>query len=434
MVLSAFLLPGGYDSRAWRLEGSRAEELGQLGIAMDITKAYEAAKLDSVFIADTISAMPLLNGDVKFASPYEPMTTLAALASVTTNIGLIGTFSTTWNHPFTLARQLQSLDVLSNGRAAWNVVTSSRAEENYGTDLPSKEDRYRRAAEVVEAVTRLWAAWSDDAVITDRETGRWIDPELIQPVNFHGEFVSTEGFMNIRRSPQGAPVIVQAGQSSGGLDLGASVAEAVYTAQPDRQHSMDYYKAYKENIAKKGRNPEHTKLLPGLVPYIGDTEAEAREFRNSLQGFVDYDLHRKEFTEAYDIRLDDLELDDHIPLERFEGKNDDNTSTRFTAFRDLAVEHGYSLRELLIHRASSGGHLSLVGTASQVADTMIDWFENRACDGFSLNAPAIPVSVKQITEKLVPELQERGYFRTEYEGTTLRENLGLPIPAAWDKQ
>jgi FMN-dependent oxidoreductase (nitrilotriacetate monooxygenase family) len=432
MVLSAFLLPGGYDWRAWRLPGSRSEELGQLEIIAEIAQAYERAKLDSIFIADIVSARPLLEGDVKMGSPYEPITALSALASVTSRIGLIGTLSTTFNHPFTVARQLGALDVLSNGRAGWNIVTSSRAEENYGIEMPSKEDRYRRALEFVSVVKQLWSAWSDDAVINDRASGRWVDSALINGIEHEGEFFKVDGFTNQRRSPQGSPVLVQAGQSSGGLNLGAEVAEAVYTAQPQREKAIEYYADYKTYVASKGRKPEHTKILPGLVPYVGVTDAEAKELQNDLAQFLDFDKARSEFVTEYDLDLDDIDLDERIPVERFGDKNDDTAGTRFMAYRHLAVEEGYTLRELLVNRSSVGGHLMLSGTPSKIADTMVDWFESRACDGFSLNAPAIPSSVTQICELLVPELQSRGYFREEYEGSTLREHLGLPVPPAWD--
>lgn len=434
MVLSAFLLPGGYDWRAWRLPGSRAEELGTFDIAREIAQRYEAAKLDAVFIADIISARPLLEGDVKMGSPYEPITALSALASVTENIGLIGTLSTTFNHPFTVARQLAALDVLSNGRAGWNIVTSSRAEENYGVELPSKEDRYRRANEFVKVVKGLWSAWSDDAVIADRKTGRWVDPDLITSFEHQGEFFKVSGFTNQRRSPQGHPVLIQAGQSSGGLNLGAEIADAIYTAQPQREKAIEYYRDHKARIAAFGRNPDHTKILPGLVPYVGKTEAEARDLQNSLAEFLDYDKVRAEFQTQYGVQVDDLDLDERIPEERFEGKNDDTAGTRFMAYRHLSVEEGYTLREILINRSSVGGHIFASGTASQVADTMVNWFEAHACDGFSINAPCIPHSIGPICDLLIPELQERGYARTEYTTSTLRGHLGLPHPSAWDRQ
>ena len=434
MVLSAFLAPAGYDARAWRLPGSRSEELGTLGLLADLARTYEKAKLDAVFIADLVTARPLLKGDVKEANIYEPITALSALAALTERIGLIGTVSTTYNHPFNVARQLGSLDVLSGGRAGWNVVTSGWGEENYGMVLPAKEDRYRRAGEFYEVVKGLWTAWSDEAIINDRASGRWTAPDSIRVFKHEGEFFKVDGFTGERRSPQGHPVVVQAGMSTSGRNLGAAIAELVYAAQPHLESAQDYYAGYKKQVADFGREPEHSKILPGLVPYIGKTEAEARDLMASLAEFVDFEAVRAEISQQFGLKLDDIDLDEKIPVERFEGKNDDTAGTRFMAYRHLAVEKGYTLRELLINKSSIGGHLMLCGTASQIADTMVEWFEGRACDGFSVNAPAVPDSVTQICDLLIPELQDRGYFRTEYQATTLRGNLGLPIPPAWDRE
>lgn len=432
MVLSAILQIGGYDNRAWRLPGSRAEEIGTLGVLAETAQRYEGAKLDSLFMADQISATPLLRGDVKYGAPYEPLTALSALAAVTSHIGLIATMSTTYNHPFTLARQLQALDVLSGGRAGWNIVTSSSAEENHGIELPSKVDRYRRAAEFTAVVRALWSAWSDEAVIVDRAGGRWLDASKIQGIDHSGEFFRVEGFTNQRRSPQGHPVIVQAGQSSSGLDFGADVADAVYTVQPQRETSVEYYAKYKANVASKGRNPDHVKILPGLSPYIGATEKEARDMFESLVEFVDFDAARVTLGAALGADVTDLDLGDKIPMERFENIPDAMVG-RLMVYRYLTSEEDYTLRDVLINWRSVTGHLTMVGTASQVADKMVQWFDSRACDGFSLNAPVFPDSVETICDQLVPELQSRGYFRTEYEESTLRGHLGLPIPPAWDR-
>jgi len=432
LVLSAFLMPGGYDQRAWRHAGSPAEDLGKLSPLEVIAQKYEAAKLDSIFIADVISASYILDGDVFMGNPYEPASAMGALASSTDRIGLIGTFSTTWNHPFTLARQLQALDVLSDGRAGWNIVTSSRAEENYGSVLPPKEERYRRAAEVVEAMRQLWAAWSDKAVIADRESGNWVDPALIRPIDFEGEFVKVQGFLNQRRSPQGHPVLAQAGQSPDGVRFGSAVADLIYTAQPSREHAIDFRMKYREALSSVGRNPDHVKITPGLVPYVAETETEAQELFRAMDRFTDFEAAKAKFTAEYRVDLSGLDLDEPIPLERFDTL--DMTSSRGGTYREMTEGNGFTLRQILVNASSSSGHLVAVGTASQVADTMIDWFESDACDGFSLNAPLVPETVDSICELLVPELRSRGYFREEYTGTTLRDHLGLPIPPAWDEQ
>ncbi|WP_426323676.1 NtaA/DmoA family FMN-dependent monooxygenase [Microbacterium sp. E-13] len=431
MILSAILQPGGYDARAWRLPDSRAEEIGTFGILSEIAQRYEAAKLDSLFMADTISARPLLTGDVKLGAPYEALTALSSLVGVTSRIGLIATMSTTFNHPFTLARQIGALDSLSGGRAGWNIVTSNGAGENHGIELPSKVDRYRRAAEFVEVVRGLWTAWSDEAVVVDREGGRWLDSEKLRGIDHTGEFFRVEGYTNQRRSPQGHPVLIQAGQSESGLDFGADVAEIVYTVNPQKEKAIEYYGAYKANVASRGRNPDHVKIIPGLSPYIGRTEKEARDLYESLVEFIDFDDARVTLSRNLGADVSDLDLNEKIPLERFENIPD-ATVGRLAVYRHLTVEEDYTLRDILINWRSVTGHAAMVGTASHVADRMVDWFESRACDGFSLNAPTFPASVDAICEQLVPELQSRGYFREEYTETTLRGHLGLPVPPAWD--
>lgn len=425
-------MPGGYDVRAWRHEQSPAEELGRLSPLEFLARKFEDAKLDSVFMADVISAHFIKQGDVFMGNPYEPATALGALASVTERIGLIGTFSTTWNHPFTLARQLQALDVLSDGRAGWNIVTSSFAAENYGEELPDKEARYERAFEVVEVIQKLWGAWSDKAVIADRASGDWVDPALIQDVHFEGEHVKVDGFLNQRRSPQGHPVLVQAGQSPSGVRFGSAVADIIYTAQPSQSHAIEFAHQYRAALTETGRNPEHVKIVPGIVPYIADTEAEAQELFHEMDQFLDFDVVRAKFAAQYGVNLDNIDLDEKVPLERFDTL--DHTSSRGVTYRSQVEGLGWTLRQMLVSSASSGGHLVAVGTADQVADTMIDWFEKGACDGFNLNAPLVPETVNSVVEKLVPELRDRGYFREEYEGTTLREHLGIPVPPAWDAQ
>lgn len=429
MVLSAFLMPGGYDARAWRHPDSPAEDLGTFTPILEIARAYEAAKLDAIFVADIITGAPIPNGDVFLGSPYEPITALSALSAVTERIGLIGTFSTTWNHPYTLARQLQALDVLSGGRAGWNIVTSGGAQEHYGSALPSRDERYRRAEEVVEVVRALWGAWSDSAVIADRRSGDWVRPGSIQPIDFEGEFATVQGFLNQRRSPQGHPVLVQAGQSPSGLNFGAANGDLIYTAQPVLQKSVAYYAAYKERLGQLGRDPEQTKIIPGIVPYIADTQKEAEELFHSLDEFVDFDAARARFEAAYRVDLSDIDLDEKVPQERFQTDAEDS---RIASYSEMAAELGFTLRRLLVDSVASQGHLVVVGTASTIADTMIEWFDGRACDGFSLNAPLVPSSVAGICEGLVPELRERGYFRSEYTGSTLREHLGIPVPPAWD--
>lgn len=433
MVLSAFLMPAGYDRHAWQSQGSRSEEFGGYGIHAELAQEFERAKFDAVFIADTVGTDFIREHDLSMGNPYEPVTALASLAGATKNIGLIGTISTTFNHPYTVARQLASLDILSGGRAGWNIVTSSWGQAAYGmAELPPKDVRYRRAEEFVKLARQLWGAWSDKAIINDRSAGHWVDPDLIRPVHHDGEFFKVDGYLNIPRSPQGHTVLVQAGQSADGLNFGAEVAEVIYTVNPERENAIAYYKDMKARVAAKGRHPDHVKILPGLIPYVGRTDKEARDILMSVVEHMDMEFVRNWFREKNDINVDGLDLDQPIPEERFDVYKTSTKGSRILAYKNYAMQPGITLRDVLINASSAMGHILMVGSVDKVADQMIDWFESRACDGFSVNTPSIPASLRTIVDLLIPALQERGYARRDYEAATLRGNLGLPHPAAWD--
>lgn len=426
MVLSMFVHPAGYHNDAWRRPGTRAEEWGGLQLAVDLAQRAERAKLDAVFFADTTSAKPLLAGDTKVIGLYEPVTTLAALSSVTSHIGLIGTMSTSFNHPYNVARQFNGLDTLSGGRAGWNIVTSWMGNENYGLEaMPEAADRYRRAHEFVAVTKALWESWDEDAVIADRESGWWLDPKKLHAIGHAGEFFSVEGPLNMRRSPQAGPVLVQAGSSGPGIDLGATFAELIYTVQPVRQQAIDFYAAYKDIVESKGRAADDVSILPGILPIVGETEAEARELAHEFGEYVDLDRGRKGLERMWGISLEGVDYDDPVPAERLSAANTSaaSTTSRSATFVSRTLDDGWSLKELIIEAARASGHHWFAGSVSQVADEMISWFDSRACDGFSLNAPDIPDGYRRICELLVPELQERGYFHDDYSGGTLRENI-----------
>ena len=427
MSLTTFMLPAGYHKDSWRLEGSRAEELGFLEFVTELTLMAEEAKLDAVFFGDIVTADTLLRGDVKMNGLYEPITVLAALAARTSRIGLIGTVSTTFSEPYNVARQILGVDHMSAGRAGWNIVTSSRGNQNFGMpEMPDPVDRYRRAQEFLDVVTKLWDSWDPDAVIADRATGRWADASKLHRIDHHGEFFDVQGPINMRPSLQGRPILVQAGSSGPGIDLGSSFADCIYTAQPDKARAQEYYREYKEIVAGKGRDPRHVKILPGLVPIMGDTHAEAEELAEHLASQVDMEFGRVQLEADHKLDLSGLGLDDRVPAERFPERL---ATSRSKIFMRKALEEGQTIRELIIESARGTGHGWFIGTAAEVADHMIDWFDDRACDGFNINAAFMPGGMEMMCRKLVPELQERGYFREEYEGTTLREHLGLELPA-----
>lgn len=429
MILTTFMLPAGYHKDSWRRPGSRVEEIPGPDFVTDLTRKAEAAKLHAVFFGDMANADAVLEGDIKMTGFYEPVTTLAALATATTHIGLIGTISTSFESPYTVARQIAGLDHMSKGRAGWNVVTSGGGFRNYGIGAtPSPTERYARATEFVEVVQRLWDSWSDDAVIADRDRGMYTDNTRIRALDHVGKYFSVQGPMPGPRSPQGRPVIVQAGSSPQGIELGSSTADGIYTAQPRKAPSVEFYSKMKDLVRSKGRNPEHVKILPGIVPILGNTLKEAEELSQELKNYVNLDTGRAQLGRSVDIDLTELDLDNPIPGSLFVDKP--HLGSRYLLYKHKAVEQGLTLKEMIVEAARSTGHQAVVGTPEMVADVMIDWFEAGACDGFNLNAPYNPGGFDQMCDLLVPMLQERGYFREKYEGDTLRENLGLPHPTA----
>lgn len=429
MALTLFMLAAGYHKDSWRRPGSRSETLGGLELISDMALAAEAAKIHAVFFGDVVTAQTILEGNIKNTGLYEPVTALSALAARTSQIGLVGTLSTTFTEPYNVARQLNGLDTLSGGRAGWNIVTSWMGNENFGiNEMPDPTERYRRAHEFVEVTMQLWDSWSDDAVLNDRQSGVWADPLRIHRIDHKGDYYSVQGPLNMRRSPQGHPVLCQAGSSPAGLELGSSIADMIYTAQPIKQKAVAFYKQFKDLVASKGRNPDQVKVIPGILPIVGETRAEAEEMAHELAGYVSMEHGRVQIATALKTNLDDIDLDDIIPAERF--SDDPGRGSRYQIYKRLGRDQRLTLRELILEDARAGGHQWLVGTASEIADTMIDWFDSQACDGFSLNPPYIFEGVERIFTLLVPELQDRGYFQEEYTGTTLRENLGLDRPSA----
>jgi FMN-dependent oxidoreductase (nitrilotriacetate monooxygenase family) len=429
MVLTTFMLPAGYHKDSWRMDGSRSEELANFDFVADLTRMAEAAKLDAVFFGDIAHANTVLRGDIKMNGFYEPMTTLAALAAVTKNIGLIGTISTSFYEPYNVARLLAGVDHMSGGRAGWNIVTSSDGHQNFGLDAaPDPATRYRRATEFVEVVQKLWDSWEDDAVTNDKESGWYVDADKLHAIDHAGEFFKVAGPLPGPRSPQGRPVLVQAGSSGPGMELGSSVADGIYTAQPLKEPSIEFYAKFKKMALAKGRNPEEIHIIPGILPILGDTEKEAWDLADELANNIHLENGRRQVGADLKMDLSSLDFNEKIPAEWF--SEDPGMGSRYHIYRRKSVEQGMSLRELIVDLARSTGHQWMAGTPSQVADRMVDWFESKACDGFNLNAPFNPGGFALICDKLVPELQDRGYFRTEYEGTTLRENLGLPRPSS----
>lgn len=429
--LGAFLLFTGHHVAAWRHpEASVGTEFEHY---LELAKFAEAAKFDTIFFADGVAARLK---DVNAASrkahngiyPFEPITLLSALASVTRNIGLIATASTSFSDPFNLARQFGSLDRLSGGRAGWNLVTSSDPEAafNFGHDTQVPHaDRYDRAEEFADVVLGLWDSWEDDAFPRDRKSGRYFDPEKLHRLNHKGRHFKVRGPLNIPPSPQGRPVVVQAGASEPGKELAARTAEAIFAAQITLDEAIAYYADVKGRLGKYGRSHDDLKILPGIFPVVGRSEAEAQDKFEALQSLIQPEVGLNLLSQLTGVDLSSYPLDGPVP------PNPPATNagkSRQELVLDLAHRENLTIRQLYLRIAGARGHWQVVGTPTHIADVMEERFENYGADGFNIMAPIMPGGLADFITLVVPELRRRGLFRTEYEGTTLRENLGLKRP------
>jgi FMN-dependent oxidoreductase (nitrilotriacetate monooxygenase family) len=430
MHINLFLAGVGHHEAAWRLPGSRPNSLFELEHYRHAARVAEAGKLDSIFFADTLSTG--VNVKRNLMTAMEPTNLLAALAPATSRIGLIATASTSYNDPFNLARRFATIDHLSNGRAGWNIVTSASEAEarNFSLDHRADHaDRYRRAAEFVEVATALWDAWEDGALVGDKESGLFVDPERLHAIEHDGDFFRVAGPLGLPRSPQGRPVLVQAGSSEAGKDLAAGVAEAVFTAQRTLADGQAFYDDLKGRAARAGRDPDGVKILPGISPFIGSTEAEAKAVERELLDLVQTDYALAQLSRMLDREIGEDLLDQKLP--ELPGEDSVNgAKSRFSLVVDMARAEDLTVRQIIGRLAGGRGHRTIVGTPEQVADDLQLWFENGAADGFNYMPPAIPDQLEVFVDTVVPILQERGIFRREYEGTTLREHYGLERPAS----
>ncbi|WP_068164211.1 LLM class flavin-dependent oxidoreductase [Rhodococcus phenolicus] len=431
--LNAFIYPTGHHEASWRHPDSTPERIYDVRYYQDLARTAEAAKLDAAFFADG----PALRTEVEYRPDYglEPITTLVAMATATTHLGLIATASTTYYEPYNLARLFSSLDHISGGRAAWNIVTTATdaAAANFGlTDHPDVQQRYARAREFVDAAVKLWDSWEDDAVVIDKAAGVYADPSKIHRIDVEGEYLSVRGPFNSARSPQGRPVLVQAGSSNDGRDFAAQYAEAIFTAHQRIEDAQAFYGDIKSRATDFGRNPEHVKILPGLSPFIGATEAQAQDLHREFNELTIVEYGLGQLSKMGRIDVTELDLDAPVPAELFAGSGDitDNNNSRRLVFAKIVEREQPTLRQLLHKLAGARGHNVVAGTAVQIADTIEQWFRGGAADGFNIMPPQYPQGLEAFTSSVVPILQERGLFRTEYTGTTLRDHYGLPRPAS----
>jgi FMN-dependent oxidoreductase (nitrilotriacetate monooxygenase family) len=426
-----FLHDTGHHEASWRLPGSDPHSNLSLAAHQHLARVAEDAKFDSVFLADS----PVLWSDPgrRPSGKLEPTLLLAALAVTTNRIGLIATASTSYNEPYNLARRFASLDHLSGGRAGWNIVTTAgdAAARNFGLeDQPLHKTRYERADEFLDVSTKLWDSWDDDAIVADKEAGVHGRADRVHGIDHRGTFFRVDGPLNVPRSPQAHPLLVQAGSSADGKDFAAKWAEAIFTAQPTLEESQAFYADLKRRAVAAGRDPDHVVILPGIVPVIGDTEAQARELDAELDRLIgpQYALA----TIAHTLRVDpaELHLDRPLPADLPGEEEIEGAKSRRTLIVDWARRDNLTVRQLIGKLGGGRGHRTFTGTPVQVADTIQHYFENDAADGFNIMPAVLPSGIEAFAAKVVPILQERGLFRTEYEGVTLREHYGLPRPAS----
>ena len=425
--LNVNILHSGFVPSAWRLEHADPRAFIDVGHYVRVAQQAESAKLDAVFLADNAAIADQI--DFRPITALEPTVLLAAMAAATTHIGLIGTASTSYNEPYNIARRFASLDLVSGGRVGWNVVTTADlgSARNFGRDaVPEHAQRYARAAEFTEVVKALWNSWEDDAFIGDKADGRFVDTAKLHPVAHHGRFFDVQGPLNLPRSPQGHPVLLQAGGSGDGRELAGRYAEAVFSAAQTIDESREYAQDLEARAARHGRPP--VLVLPGLTTIIGATEAEALRRRDELVDLIPWRYSLNRLAGTLGIAADRLKLDEPLPDDLALPGGGNGNHTFFQATITYARHHGHTVRTLIRSLAGGGGHRVVVGTPEQIADDIEQWFNAGAADGFNLMPDVLPDGLQAFTDGVVPILQRRGLFRREYDGSTLREHFGLSVP------
>lgn len=427
--LGAFMRPVSIHTSAWRYPGSFPDANFNFSHLKRFIQKLEQGKFDAFFMADHLAVMNMPINALKRShtvTSFEPFTLLSALAGATERIGLIATSSTTYDEPYHVARRFASLDHISGGRAGWNVVTTGNPETalNFGLEEHVEHgERYRRAREFFDVVTGLWDSFADDAFVRDVESGIYFDPAKMHTLNHKGQFLSVKGPLNIARPPQGWPVIVQAGASEPGKQLAAETAEAVFTGGGTLSQAQALYEDIKGRMDKLGRDRDHLKILPGAFVVVGDTLEEARKKRDLLDSLVHYESAIAGLSVI--LGTDTSKFDPDGPLPPIPESNASKSGR--DRLVEYAAKNNVTVRQLA-QRVGGYGGLSFVGTPVTIADQMEEWLVTNASDGFNIMFPFLPQGLDDFVDKVVPELQRRGIFRKEYEGRTLRENLGLPRP------
>jgi FMN-dependent oxidoreductase (nitrilotriacetate monooxygenase family) len=431
LALNLFIYPGGHHEAAWRHKDSAADRILDITYYQELAQRAEANKFDAIFFADG----PALADNVRYAQRFrfEPITWLAAIAAVTSRIGLIATASTTYTEPYNLARLFASLDHLSGGRAGWNIVTTSTAQaaQNFGLpEHPPHSERYERAREFLDVVTRLWDSWEDEALINDPVSGVFADTSKIHAINHFGKHLRVRGPLNISRPPQGRPVYVQAGSSDDGRAFAARFAEAIFTAHQTLASAQEFYADIKRQARTFDRHPDQIRILPGISPFIASTQAEADRLQDEFNELIQPEYSLTQLRQMIGLDLSGFDLDGPFPRHLIDTDGARGVASRFKLVVDIVDREQPTIRQLVQRLAGARGHWVIAGPPEKIADNIQTWFENGAADGFNVMPPWLPGGFDLFTAHVVPLLRKRGLFRSEYTGRTLREHYGLNRPAS----
>lgn len=428
MVLGAFLQGAGHHQSAWRHSSSNPRAEFVLDHYLRLAKIAEHGVFDAVFLADSSGWRDWDKRSLAYtsrASLFEPMTLLSALAVLTRRVGLVATVSTSYSNPFSVARAFASLDHLSGGRAGWNLVTSTTNSEarNFGLDVQREhDDRYRRAREFAQVVTGLWDCWGDDAVICDPESGIYFDPDKVRHLDFEGEFYKVLGPINLARSPQGRPIIVQAGSSDAGQELAAETAELVFTAQPDFQSAKTFYDNLKARMSNYGRDRDSLRILPGIFPIVAETEEKARRMHDEIDRLLHSAIGLAQLRDIFGgYDLSGFDLDGPLP----EIPATQGNQSRREVYIEMARKDNLTIRQLFTQTAGTRGYVRLFGPPEMIADELERWFVSGAADGSNIMPSMLPRDLESFVAEVVPILQKRGLMHAAYRGETLRDHIGL---------
>lgn len=431
--LNAFLQFVGHHEAAWRVGRAGPHAGWDVDHHRHLAQVAERGRLDAIFFGDSPAAYASHHSDLAHRplGRLDPTILLPALGAATSNIGLIATASTTYTEPYELARRLASLDHVTKGRAGWNIVTTSSANAARNFGLPEHPDyatRYGRAEEFLEVVLALWDSWPAEAVLADRASGRFADAGLIRTIDHRGTHFDVAGPLNVPRPPQGHPVLVQAGSSDTGIAFAGRYAEAIFTAQIDEEHARAFAVRLRRSVAAAGRDPQRVLILPGLMPILGGTEAEALAYRRRLGEAVVPGSILPAISKLTGFDLTEADLDRTLTEADFPPGG--QRSSRSDLVAELVAGGDLTVRDLIVRYAAGRGHLTVTGTPEQVAGIIERWWRSGAADGFNIMPPAFPEGLEAFVDQVVPILQRRGIFRTDYEGSTLRDHYGLPVPPA----